>query len=60
MNAIYRREYDKINPNIQILLVEQEIVGDMRTPLDWVLQTDSERSELLKEIDLISEEKDAR
>jgi hypothetical protein len=37
MNAIYRREYEKINPNIQILLVEQEIVGDMRTPLDWVL-----------------------
>ena len=50
MSAILQREFLGFPDHLQILLVEQEITGDMKTPLEWVLETDVERTELLEEL----------
>lgn len=49
INAMCRREIEKLPPNLHILQVEQEIVGDDITVLDHVLGCDVERLKLLKE-----------
>jgi ATP-binding cassette subfamily F protein 3 len=48
-NAIARQEFDKFPTHFQILLVEQEIVGDDKTVLKTVMETDVERELLLKQ-----------
>jgi ATP-binding cassette subfamily F protein 3 len=47
INAMCRRELDKFPPNLHVLQVEQEIVGDDMTVLDHVLNCDVERLRLL-------------
>lgn len=49
MSALARGDFDKMPKHLQILLVEQEVMGDTMTVLESVLQTDIERNELLKE-----------
>lgn len=49
LNAIARKDFDKFPMHLQILLVEQEVVGDDKTVLRTVLETDYERDQLLKE-----------
>ena len=49
INAMCRREIDKMPHNLHILQVEQEIVGDDKTVLDHVLDCDVERLELMRE-----------
>eukprot|EP00928_Gymnodinium_smaydae_P099469 TRINITY_DN949_c1_g1_i1.p1 TRINITY_DN949_c1_g1~~TRINITY_DN949_c1_g1_i1.p1 ORF type:complete len:1317 (-),score=301.18 TRINITY_DN949_c1_g1_i1:388-4227(-) len=45
--AYYR--IDKFPKNLKVLMVEQEIVGNDKLPVEWVLSSDIERSVLLKE-----------
>lgn len=47
MNSLALRELNGLPEYIQILLVEQEIEGNDKTPLDLVLETDGERTELM-------------
>jgi ATP-binding cassette subfamily F protein 3 len=47
MNSLARYEFEAIPKHIQILLVEQEIEGNEKNPLELVLETDGERQELL-------------
>lgn len=47
MNALVRKEFQDIPEHIQILLVEQEISGIEKTPLQYVIETDTERLRLL-------------
>ncbi|KRX10783.1 P-loop containing nucleoside triphosphate hydrolase [Pseudocohnilembus persalinus] len=55
MNALARGEFDNMPTHLQILLVEQEISGIEKSPLDYVLDTDVERTELLqKEQEIIN------
>jgi ATP-binding cassette subfamily F protein 3 len=49
INAMCRRELDKLPHNLHILQVEQEIVGDDATVLEHVLHCDVERLGLLNE-----------
>jgi len=49
INAICRKELDKMPQNLHILQVEQEVVGDEMSVLDHVLACDTERTALLKE-----------
>ena len=49
INAICRKEIDKMPQNVHILQVEQEVPGDDMTILDHVLSCDEERLSLLKE-----------
>jgi len=49
INALCRKEIEKMPQNLHILQVEQEVVGDDVTVLDHVLGCDVERLELLKE-----------
>ncbi|KAM3127970.1 hypothetical protein pb186bvf_019901 [Paramecium bursaria] len=49
MNSLARYEFENIPKHIQILLVEQEIAGSEKTPLEMVVETDVERAELLEE-----------
>ena len=49
INAMCRREIDKMPYNLHILQVEQEIVGDHMSVLDHLLNCDVERLALLKE-----------
>jgi ATP-binding cassette subfamily F protein 3 len=47
--AICRKEFKGMEKVAQILLVEQEVVGDDRTVVETILDTDTTRSALLKE-----------
>lgn len=49
MNALARGEFEKTPLHLQILLVEQEISGIDKTPLEYVLETDIDRTRLLEE-----------
>lgn len=60
MNALARYEFEKIPKHVQILLVEQEIEGNDRTPLELVLETDSERTSLLEEQEKLSDSTDSK
>jgi len=51
INAICRKELDKMPQNLHILQVEQEVPGDDMNILDHVLACDTERLALLKEQD---------
>jgi len=42
-------KFDKFPKNLKVLMVEQEVVGDDRKPVDWVLYSDVERRLLLEE-----------
>eukprot|EP00931_Biecheleriopsis_adriatica_P072817 TRINITY_DN47214_c0_g1_i1.p1 TRINITY_DN47214_c0_g1~~TRINITY_DN47214_c0_g1_i1.p1 ORF type:complete len:1270 (+),score=311.68 TRINITY_DN47214_c0_g1_i1:36-3845(+) len=42
-------KFDKFPKNLKVLMVEQEVVGDDRKPIDWVLDSDVERRLLLQE-----------
>ncbi|KAL7697259.1 ABC transporter protein [Lotmaria passim] len=49
LRALAERELEGVSPYMQILHVEQEIMAGMETPLEVLLQTDAERTQLLKE-----------
>jgi len=49
MTSICRREFEKFPDHLQIFLVEQEIEGNDWSVLQTVLETDTEREELLAE-----------
>lgn len=49
INAICRKELNKMPQNLHILQVEQEIIGDDKSVLDHVLECDEERLNLLNE-----------
>lgn len=49
INALCRKEIEKMPQNLHILQVEQEVVGDDKSVLDHVLECDEERLDLLKE-----------
>ena len=49
LHAICRKEFPGLENVPQILLVEQEVVGDERSVIDTILDTDVERRKLLKE-----------
>ncbi|KAK7195253.1 ATP-binding cassette protein subfamily F, member 1 [Novymonas esmeraldas] len=49
LRALAERELEGVSPFMQILHVEQEIVAGLETPLDVLLATDVERSQLLRE-----------
>ena len=51
INAICRKELNKMPQNLHILQVEQEIVGDNKSVLEHVLECDEERINLMKEQD---------
>ena len=51
INAMCRREIEKMPYNLHILQVEQEIVGDETTVLNHVLDCDVERIALYKELE---------
>lgn len=53
INAICRKELDKMPENVHILQVEQEVPGDDMSILDHVLICDTERTRLLKEAEEI-------
>jgi len=42
-------KFDKFPKNLKVLMVEQEVVGDDRKPVEWVLHSDVERRMLLEE-----------
>ena len=46
MGALARGDFDKMPKHMQILLVEQEVMGTDKTVLETVLETDMERLEL--------------
>ncbi|CAE6972288.1 ABCF3 [Symbiodinium natans] len=52
-------KFDKFPKNLKVLMVEQEVVGDDRKPVEWVLHSDVERRLLLQEQKLL-QEKDAK
>jgi len=49
MGALARGDFEGMPKHMQILLVEQEVMGDDKTVLESVLETDMERKELLEE-----------
>ena len=49
MGALARGDFEGMPKHMQILLVEQEVMGDDKTVLESVLETDIERKELLEE-----------
>ncbi|KPA73584.1 putative ABC transporter protein [Leptomonas pyrrhocoris] len=49
LRALAERELEGVSPFMQILHVEQEIVAGAETPLEVLLETDAERTQLLKE-----------
>ena len=55
--AYYR--FDKFPKNLKVLMVEQEVVGDERKPVEWVLHSDVERRLLLQEQKAL-QDKDAK
>jgi len=42
LRDIAHYKFDKFPKNLKVLLVEQEVVGDTRRPVDWVLDSDVE------------------
>ena len=52
-------KFDKFPKNLKVLMVEQEVTGDDRKPIEWVLHSDVERRLLLQEQKLL-QDKDAR
>ena len=58
MNQLANYDFEKLPKYIHILLVEQEIEGSDKTPLELVVETDGERSELMKSMQLLSESDD--
>lgn len=58
MSALARGDFDKMPKHLQILLVEQEVMGTDLTVLESVLETDMERSELLKEDETLQDKDD--
>mmetsp|Transcript_41755 Transcript_41755/g.91060 ORF Transcript_41755/g.91060 Transcript_41755/m.91060 type:complete len:750 (-) Transcript_41755:192-2441(-) len=48
MDALARREIPGV-PAVSIFYVRQEVSGDHRTPMEWVLEADSEHQALLAE-----------
>lgn len=53
INAISRSEIEKFPQGIHILQVEQEVEGDNKTVLQHILECDVERTDLLKEFELL-------
>ena len=49
INALCRKELDKMPQNLHILQIEQEVIGDEVSVLEHVLNCDVERLELYKE-----------
>ncbi len=49
MTAIARRNFENFPKDLQVFIVEQEIVPDMKSALQTVLEVDDEREELLAE-----------
>ena len=49
MYKIARKEVEGMNTKPQILMIEQEITGNDKSPLEIILETDNERTELFKE-----------
>ena len=49
MNAMCRRDLDKMPMNLHVLQVEQEVIADDISVRDHVIQCDVERLNLLKE-----------
>ena len=49
MSALGRGDFDKMPKHLQILLVEQEVIGTSKSVIETVLETDAERTELLEE-----------
>ena len=49
MYKIARKEVEGMNTKPQILMIEQEITGNLKSPLEIILETDNERTELFKE-----------
>lgn len=47
MNSLANYDFDKLPKYIHILLVEQEIEGNEKTPLELVVETDVERLQLM-------------
>ena len=58
MNQLANYDFDKLAKYIHILLVEQEIEGDDKTPLELVVETDGERASLMQEMHLLSDSND--
>lgn len=54
MNALARGEFPKMQKNLQILLVEQELRDTSKSVMQTVLETDIEREELLAEHEQLS------
>lgn len=50
LNAMCRREIEKMPHNLHILQVEQETVGDDKSVLSHVLECDVERLQLMQEL----------
>lgn len=46
--ALARGDFE-IPAHLQVLLVEQEMIGNHKTPIQQVLETDVEREQLMKE-----------
>lgn len=59
MNALARGDFDKMPKHLQIVLVEQEVMGSDSTVLESVLETDMERAELMKEDEKLAQSEDA-
>ncbi|CAE8604041.1 unnamed protein product [Polarella glacialis] len=51
-------KFDKFPKNLKVLIVEQEVMGDARHPIQWVLDSDVERRLLLAQQKELQEEKD--
>jgi len=59
LDALARREIPGV-PAVSIFYVRQEVVGDARTALEWVMEADSEHKAMLDEVKkLESEESEA-
>merc|ERR1719362_902336 len=49
LREVAHYKLDKFPKNLKVLLVEQEVTGDDRRPIEWVLDSDVERSMLIAE-----------
>eukprot|EP00931_Biecheleriopsis_adriatica_P076579 TRINITY_DN50270_c0_g1_i1.p1 TRINITY_DN50270_c0_g1~~TRINITY_DN50270_c0_g1_i1.p1 ORF type:complete len:766 (-),score=170.00 TRINITY_DN50270_c0_g1_i1:38-2311(-) len=58
LDAIARREISTV-PSCSIFYVRQEVEGDERKPLEWILQANSERQMLLAEKEALEADKSA-
>ena len=58
MSALARGDFDKMPKHLQIVLVEQEVMGTDMTVLESVLETDMERSALMKEDEELAKSED--